>query len=240
LKKLGLQATGVFNGQEALQMVKTEAFNLVLMDVQMPEMDGLEATKRIRRLPTGMREIPIIAMTAHAMQGDREKCLQAGMDDYVSKPVTPTALSEVLSKWLPKSSIEQNGRLYESDSTISSVQSQVIWDEQGMLDRMMGDKDLAKIILEGFIIDLPKQIETMEQYVQSNNITGCERQAHTIKGAAANVGGTALSAIAALMEQTMKDGDLAVFTTKISELREMFDKLKNAMLNSDIFTGAEI
>jgi len=236
LKKLGLQATGVFNGQEALEMVKTEAFNLVLMDVQMPEMDGLEATRRIRRLPTGMREIPIIAMTAHAMQGDREKCLQAGMDDYVSKPVTPAALSEVLGRWLPESNTVQSARL--SGTTSNFVQPHLIWDEAGMLDRMMGDKDLAKIILEGFIADLPKQIEMLEQYVQSNDISGCERQAHTIKGAAANVGGTALSEIAASMEQIVKNGALNVFSTKITQLREMFDILKDTMLNSDIFNGA--
>jgi HPt (histidine-containing phosphotransfer) domain-containing protein len=107
-----------------------------------------------------------------------------------------------------------------------------------MLDRMMGDKDLAKIILEGFIADLPKQIEIMEQYVQSNDISGCERQAHTIKGAAANVGGTALSEIAASMEQIVKNGTLNVFSTKIPQLSEMFDILKDAMLQSDIFNGA--
>ena len=104
LKKLGLRADAVANGAEAIKALETVPYDLVLMDVQMPEMDGLEATRRIRS-PQSVarnREIPIIAMTAHAMQGDRAECLDAGMNDYVSKPVSPQALAETLDRWLPK------------------------------------------------------------------------------------------------------------------------------------------
>ena len=229
LKKFGLQASGVFNGIEALQMVKTEAFNLVLMDVQMPEMDGLEATRRIRRLPSFVREIPIIAMTAHAMQGDREKCLQAGMNDYISKPVTPQGLSEVLAKWLP--SIEA-GAMHEPETVSPSnmASSEIeIWDVQGMLERMMGDKELAKMIVEGFIGDLPKQIQAMKNFIENKDIVGCERQAHTIKGAAANVGGRALSSAASEMEILAKNGDIIGFQSLLIEMEKKFDQLRNSM-----------
>ena len=104
LKKLGLRADAVANGEETLMALETIPYDLVIMDVQMPEMDGFEASCQIRNPLSAVinHQIPIIAMTANAMQGDRDKCLQAGMDDYVAKPVTPQSLAEVLRKWLPK------------------------------------------------------------------------------------------------------------------------------------------
>ena len=102
LQKLGLSADAVDNGAKALEALKAEKYDLVLMDMQMPVMDGLEATKRIRELFGGSSVVPIVAMSASAMAGDREDCRQAGMDDFVSKPVAPRELASVLMKWLPK------------------------------------------------------------------------------------------------------------------------------------------
>jgi signal transduction histidine kinase/DNA-binding response OmpR family regulator len=114
LKKLGLRADAVANGAEAITALATLPYDLVLMDVQMPEMDGFEATRIIRNYDSDItndegcvhlpRTIPIIAMTAHAMHGDRERCLEAGMNDYITKPVSPQSLAEVLDKWLPRKS----------------------------------------------------------------------------------------------------------------------------------------
>ena len=108
LKKLGLRADAVANGAEALKALETIPYDLVLMDVQMPEMDGSRPPGRsaIRNPQSSITRIPIIAMTAHAMQGDRERCLEAGMNDYVTKPVSPQALAEVLDKWLPEENAE--------------------------------------------------------------------------------------------------------------------------------------
>jgi len=105
LRKLGLHADAVAGGSEAIQALETTPYDLVLMDVQMPEMDGLEATRQIRSPQSGVpnHQIPVIAMTAHAMQGDRERCLEAGMNDYVTKPISPLALTEALARWLPQS-----------------------------------------------------------------------------------------------------------------------------------------
>ena len=104
LKKMRLHADAVANGAEALKALETIPYDLVLMDVQMPEMDGLEATRAIRnpQSPVLNHALPIIAMTAAVMQGDREKCIEAGMNSYVSKPVMQQALAAVLEKWLPK------------------------------------------------------------------------------------------------------------------------------------------
>jgi len=111
LRKLGLSADAVANGTEALKALESIPYDLVLMDVQMPEMDGYEATQQIRNPQSAVANhgIPIIAMTAHAMQGDRERCLEAGMNDYVTKPVSPQALVEALEKWLPKENLEYGG-----------------------------------------------------------------------------------------------------------------------------------
>jgi CheY-like chemotaxis protein len=113
LKKLGMRTDAVGNGVDAIVALERERYDLVLMDIQMPVMDGLEATRKIRaeegrRVGAGKQpeagtdspHIPIIAMTAHAMRGDREKCIEAGMDDYISKPIASGMLAEVVSKWL--------------------------------------------------------------------------------------------------------------------------------------------
>jgi CheY-like chemotaxis protein len=102
LERLGFGAEAVANGREAVTALAAISYDLVLMDVQMPDMNGFEATQRIRDPESDVRnhDVPIIAMTAHAMKGDREKCLEAGMNDYLSKPVTPAALEEILRKYL--------------------------------------------------------------------------------------------------------------------------------------------
>jgi len=111
LKKLGLRADAVANGAEAVKALETIPYDLMLMDVQMPVMDGLEATRQIRDPNSAVRNhmIPIIAMTAGVMQKDQERCMDAGMNDYVTKPVSPQALAETLGKWLPKDK-EQCGK----------------------------------------------------------------------------------------------------------------------------------
>jgi CheY-like chemotaxis protein len=101
LQKLGLDADIVSNGLEALVALRGGQYDLVLMDCQMPEMDGYAATLQIRRGAAGNPQVPIIAMTANAMQGDKERCLEAGMDDYIAKPVRQKELVEVISRWLP-------------------------------------------------------------------------------------------------------------------------------------------
>ena len=100
LKKLGYRATGVANGREVLNALETFRFDLILMDCHMPELDGISATQEIRRLPSVDRGITIVALTANAMTGEREKCIAAGMDDYLSKPVTMAQLDRMLRKWL--------------------------------------------------------------------------------------------------------------------------------------------
>jgi len=234
LKKLGLSADAVANGREAIEALKTLPYDLVLMDVQMPEVDGMEATRQIRggqsRAPN--RDIPIIAMTAHAMQGDKERCLDAGMNDYVAKPVSPSALAEALHKWLPK----QEGQTRSQEPAEESQKAEeghdpspVVFDRAGMLERLMGDEELANELIEPFLADMPGQIEALRSYLEAGDAAGAERLAHTIKGAAANMGGEALRALAFEMEKAGKAGDLESMKRRLDELDTTFEELKQAM-----------
>ncbi|MBW1871256.1 MAG: response regulator [Deltaproteobacteria bacterium] len=226
LRKLGLSADAVANGVEAVRALESIPYDLVLMDVQMPEMDGYEATAKIRDPKSSVHnhDIPIIAMTAHAMQGDRKKCLEAGMNDYLSKPVAPQALAEMLKKWLPK----QKKDYAPGGSQETGLQ---VFDKSDLLNRLMDDEDLAQTIIAGFLGDIPEQIEKLKDYLQSGDASGAERQAHTIKGASANVSGAALSEVAFGLEKAVLAGDFDVAKAGLPALEAQFEKLKEAMKN---------
>jgi PAS domain S-box-containing protein len=233
LKKLGLRADAVANGAEAVKALEIIPYDLVLMDVQMPEMDGLDATRHIRNPQSAVQnhQIPIIAMTAHTMQGDREKCLEAGMNDYVSKPIFPQVLAEALDKWLPKETAttkEQTpGKVGNGLKPFPTGQESEapVFDKAGMMARMMDDEDFARTMVEVFLKDLPMEIETLRGCLKAGDSSGAERQAHSIKGASANAGGEALRAVAIEMEKAGKAGDLGAVTARLPELETQFARL---------------
>jgi PAS domain S-box-containing protein len=240
LGKLGLRADAVANGAEAVSALESVAYDLVLMDVQMPKMDGFEATGHIRDPLSAVQnhEIPIIAMTAHAMQGDRERCLEAGMNDYVTKPVSPQALSEALARWLPgedaakptdESAAVQPAEATAAASVAEDDPETRVFDRSGTVARLMDDEDLARTVVEGFLEDVPRQIEALRSYLDAGDIEGSVRQVHTIKGASANVGGELLRAAAFEMEKAAKAGDLADVISRLPDLESRFARLKEAM-----------
>jgi signal transduction histidine kinase/PleD family two-component response regulator/HPt (histidine-containing phosphotransfer) domain-containing protein len=235
LKKLGLRADAVANGNEAIKSLETLPYDLVLMDVQMPEMDGLEATRQIRKLKSksNISRIPIIAMTAHAMQGDKENCMKAGMNDYVSKPVSPYTLAETLKKWLPNKKetvdIEQKNRP-STTQELSSVSQYPIFDKESLMTRLLDDKDLAKMVIEGFLKDIPLQIIALKGYLGAEDATEVTKQAHTIKGASANVGGERLRNVVFEIEKSAMTRDLQTVATQIAELETQFNLLNQAMV----------
>ena len=236
LKKLGLRTDAVANGAEAVRSLETLPYDLVLMDVQMPVMDGLEATRTIRDPQSAVQNhrVPIIAMTANAMRNDREKCLSAGMDDYVSKPVFPKALAEVLEKWLPKDRDETNRPVpFEANANARSFPaadpSDSVFDKAAMMSRLMGDDDLALKVIAAFLEDIPKQIVVLRTYLQKEDFSCSERQAHTIKGASANLGGDACSAVACEIEKACKACNSKAALAQLPQLESQFARLKAAL-----------
>jgi CheY-like chemotaxis protein/HPt (histidine-containing phosphotransfer) domain-containing protein len=237
LNKLGLAADVVVNGAEAIQVLKSTAYDLVLMDVQMPVMDGFETTRQIRSPNSAVRnhQIPIIAMTAHALKGDRERCLESGMNDYVSKPLSAHDLSEALARWLPKAD-DKPGVLREIESLLPTSAPPVVFDRDGMLDRLMNDKNLSHLVVDAFLEDIPGQIETLRRCLNHSDAAGAARQAHLLKGAAANVGGEALRAVAIDLETAGNLGNLSSIAARMDDLDRQFLRLREAM-TQEIGTG---
>jgi HPt (histidine-containing phosphotransfer) domain-containing protein len=158
------------------------------------------------------------------------------MNDYLTKPVDPRALAEILDKWLPKEDlaiIDQSPRSPEEAASVSPHESQaLVFDKTGMMARLMDDEDLARTVAEGFLEDIPRQIEALRGYLEAGDAPGAGRQAHTIKGASANVGGEALREVAAEMEKAGKDGDLDAIKARMADLEVQFGQLKEAMTKS--------
>jgi HPt (histidine-containing phosphotransfer) domain-containing protein len=200
----------------------------------MPLMDGLEAARQIRLLESGNtrgspglslngRRLPIIALTAGAMEGDRENCLRAGMDDFVPKPVMPRALAQVLAKWLPKEAKSNENK---------NAPAGTILDMKALLSRVMGDREMAGKVLDGFLADMPGQILALLQFVEAGNAEDARKQAHRIKGASAAVSGEALRALASQMEKAADDGNLAALKASAADLDEQFLRLKQAIASN--------
>jgi len=225
LDRLGYRADAVTNGKEAVETLKAIPYDLVLMDCQMPEMDGYQTTGAIRKMEGGDKHTPVIAMTAHAMEGDRERCLEAGMDDYIAKPVDPKALADVLDKWLG----EPGAVRRQAPTGQQPASSHVVFDKAGLLRRVMGDEKLAKEIIGVFLEDIPNHIAALKEAVANADAPVVQRVAHTIKGAAANVGALALQELASLVEKAGKDADLDETAALVTKMDEQLDALKTAL-----------
>ncbi len=245
LRKLGLHADTAADGSEAIAALGTHPYDLVLMDVQMPEMDGLEATRRIRDPGSAVlrHDVPIIAMTARAMQGDRERCLDAGMDDYVTKPISPQALAEAIDRWLPREDAAQTtqdvAELGPVARTLRAEPAAMVFDQAGLLSRLMGDEDLARVVVDGFLEDAPKLITALGDCLRTGDSAGVLLQAHTIKGASATVGGDALSVVAQEIEAAALAGDLDHVRERLPALGAAFGRLREAMSESAVPTGSD-
>ena len=233
-KNLGLRVDVAANGAEALKALESLPYDLVLMDVQMPEMDGIEATRAVRDPQSHVlnHQVTIVAMTANAMQGDREKCLKAGMNDYLTKPIERPALVAVLEKWLKPNGEEEHAVASEPEERVAISNDEkelVVFDRAAFMNRMEDDADLARTVVDGFLEDMPGQITQLKNHLAVGDACLVEQQAHKIKGASAVVAGEALRAVAWAMEQAGKAGDLNAVGSRVSDLDEQFNALKEAI-----------
>jgi serine phosphatase RsbU (regulator of sigma subunit)/HPt (histidine-containing phosphotransfer) domain-containing protein len=200
LSKWGHHVVIANNGREALQTLENELFDVVLMDIQMPEMDGMEAAQSIRRRERDLStRLPIIAMTANAMKGDRQACLDAGMDDYVSKPIRQIELRRALDAVSPRSSDEKDN---EPDMTSDS---EFDWDT--VLRAMGGNRELLHQVAVAMKAECPSCMEQIDRAMQQSNWVLLRRAAHTIKGSLRLFGPTTAGELAGEIETLAKDGE---------------------------------
>ncbi len=228
LRKFGYAADVAGNGVEVLDALRKADYDVVLMDCKMPEMDGYEAARQIRDARTGMRNphIPIIAITADAISGDREKCLESGMNDYLSKPVEPRQLSEILEKWLNMPAVA------ESCPPGGQSPAEATFNRQELLARLMGDENLARKVVAGFVNDVPAQLRSLQQSIEKGDAAGVRMQSHALKGASATVSAEGLRALCRQVEDAAAANELSCAATLLPPLEEQFELLKTTLKQS--------
>jgi len=229
LERFLLQVEIAENGREAVERVMQEAFDLVLMDIQMPEMDGYEATRQIRQ-EERLATIPIVAMTADAMAEDRERCLQSGMDDYLAKPIDPDALAKVLRRWLPDDgevsvpSLPSPSRVEEEDDTLPAQLPGI--DVAEGVGRLNGDRVLFRDLLLDFYGHFHDTGSRLADTPAEGGGEGLRREIHALKGVAGNLAAHGLYVAAQRVDEGIRNGrplgdeDLRPF---LDELRRVMD-----------------
>jgi len=222
LVKQGLRAVVAHNGREAVEMALANDYAAILMDCQMPEIDGYEATRRIREAEHG-HHVPIIAMTAHSMTGDRERCLAAGMDAYLSKPVRADELTAVMSQQL--SGWEQDLPLHQAHSDTPSKLEPVAGDAGEVFDaavvRELREEltvETRESLIRAFEASLPRCITAIEDAIRHDDSSERRRAAHLLKGSSASVGAARLALSCQRLEQSGRDHDPAIKLKQLTEL----------------------
>jgi signal transduction histidine kinase/CheY-like chemotaxis protein/HPt (histidine-containing phosphotransfer) domain-containing protein len=238
----GLQTAVASNGKEALEYLEKNVPDAVLMDIQMPEMDGMEATRRIRA-DKRYADLPVIAMTAHALKGDREKCLEAGMNDHITKPIDPQHLFATLAHWLDTSRSQDIGdepvkketsMLKKMDTPLPPSTFNVLETElpgievQAGLARVNHNEALYVKLLKSFFLDYREAPEHIRHHLESKEVDDAGRVVHSIKGVAANLGAQDLSTAAEVAERQI-NSDSEIEEETWDELVGCLDKVMDSL-----------
>jgi CheY-like chemotaxis protein/HPt (histidine-containing phosphotransfer) domain-containing protein len=233
LDQLGYHADWVPDGREAVRALQSAHYDLVLMDCQMPEMDGYEATHLIRNPVTKALNpgVPIIAVTADAMTGDREKCIETGMNDYLSKPIEPSDLTRALEKWLCRAASQEAPMV--PAITPAAAEEGDVFDRDALLKRLMGNRALAEKVVKTFLEGAPSQLSDLRRQSTVHDTQTARRAAHTLKGAAATVSAPAIRSLALDAEQAAVAGDWTRFEQVLPRMEDQLDRLKTAIARCD-------
>lgn len=233
LRRMGFHCDSADNGLEAIRAIEAIRYDLVLMDCQMPEMDGYEATRQLREKEHGSgRHLPIVAITANAMKGDREKCLNAGMDDYISKPVTVASLKSILEKYLPIGTNSPTATPAPANET-QNTELQVL--DRTRLQLISGeDPALADEFTTLFVNDVSMRASHIVKAIQDGDLELVRQNAHTIKGASGNLGAEKLHQAAEKLERYARDGEGGRTREQIQNLLDEFGRVCDALGRSDM------
>lgn len=234
LEGAGCQVTIANNGLEAVAAVRARGYDGVLMDIQMPEMDGLEATRRIRSLGQTdaadrqrFIDLPIIAMTAHAMVGDRELSLKAGMNDHVTKPINPSDLFKTMSRYIKRQKTGKNSDIPPSEMELLTLEG---IDTVGGIKRIGGNQKAYIKVLQQFRRSQGQTLEEIQTAVARSDYETASKKTHTIKGAAGNLGADELFHAAAALEQAIKEGIPENIAPLMDGFREEFQTVMHTLL----------
>jgi CheY-like chemotaxis protein len=223
LGKRGHSVTVTADGREALAAFQRQRFDLVLMDVQMPEMGGFEVTTAIRRLEAGTgSRVPILALTAHAMKGDRERCLEAGMDGYIPKPLRAAQLFEAMAAVVP-------GWAEVAPEAPAEPGPDEVFNQAEALERVEGDHDMLRQLAEVFLDSCPGQLAGLQDAIARRDAPEVQRAAHALKGAASTLGARAAAAAALRLEAIGRAGDFDGAEAAYTALEEAVDRLRAAL-----------
>ena len=225
LESMDYRADVVANGLEAVEAVSRVPYAVVLMDVQMPEMDGHAATAEIRRREQQTNtHVPIIAITADAMEGDREKALDAGMDDYLAKPGRRDDLQKILARWIPQAKPD-NGQAGSPTPDVDAPLDREVLD--GL--RKLGDENLLSELVGLFLEDVPGRLTALRGAVGSGDANAVERNAHALKGSCGNMGAMRMSAIASELQDAGVSGDLSSAPALLERLEEEYGRVRQTL-----------
>jgi len=225
LERRGYSVAIAENGAAAVALWEKEPFDLILMDVQMPEMDGFEATARIREKEKALgRHTPIVAMTAHALKGDRERCLEAGMDGYVAKPIQREELFAAIEK-ATSSKTDEPATAAAPSGTAGEAGAPPI-DVEAALRRFEGDREFLMELLGEFLDYVPGEVQVLRECRENGDSKRFERSAHSIKGAAANLEVEALRAAALKLEEAGREGRMGSSEELVAQLEQEYGRLK--------------
>jgi two-component system, sensor histidine kinase and response regulator len=213
----------VGNGKEALAALETDTFDLVLMDMQMPEMDGFEATIKLREEEKASgKHQPVVAMTALAMNGDRERCMSAGMDGYISKPIRPQELDEVLDQYLTQK-LDGHSTPDQSSEANDSV------DVNQLLERIDDDRALLEELVQLFKSDYPRGLAAVNSAIQAQSANELQLAGHSLKGVLSNLSASKAAALAADLEIQGKSNDLSQSKGTFEQLGREIEKVMSAL-----------
>ncbi|MDX8398015.1 MAG: ABC transporter substrate-binding protein [Mariprofundaceae bacterium] len=216
------------NGVEAIKMYKDGKYELILMDIQMPKMGGLEASEKIReleRLQVPATHTPIVALTAHALQEDRQKSLDAGMDDHLTKPISGQKIASILARYLPQSSAE----LVEPNTVVESSESDVVLDKR-LLRALRKDIGFGLgAILDTYVAELPKQLEAIVMAIESNDAEALRQHAHRLKGGSRSVAALSLGELCYQLELLGQQKALGQAKTCVEKLQQAIEAVQQAM-----------